>query len=110
MPNNFCNPDLNDDQIVDDVDEGLLVGCLDGPPVNDCEAADLNCNGWVDGADMQAWLCMFGGGSTEFCCSSAQPAVPAVSTWSMVVATLVILAVGTVAYRVRPWDAPGLAK
>ncbi len=101
MPNNFCNPDVNNDQVVDAVDQGLLEDCLGGPPVNDCEVADLNCNGWVDAADMQAWFCMFDGGSGDFCCSPGQPAVPAVSTWGMVVATLFVLAAGTVVYRLR---------
>jgi hypothetical protein len=110
MPNNFCNPDLSGDQTVDDVDQGLLDGCLDGPPANGCEAADLNCDGWVDRTDMQTWLCMFHGGSVHSCCLSEQPVVPVASTWGMVVATLAILAAGAAVYRLRRRDAPQSAR
>jgi hypothetical protein len=110
MPNNFCNPDLNHDQMVDDVDQGVLEGCLGAPAVDGCEPADLNCDEWVDGSDMLEWLCRFHGGSVDSCCLSEQPAVPTVSTWGMAVATLFVLAAGTVIYRLRPWYAPQAAK
>jgi hypothetical protein len=110
MPNNFCNPDLNHDQIVDDVDQGVLEGCLDSPAVDACEAADLNCDEWVDGSDMLVWLCMSCGGSVGSCCLSEHPAVPAVSTWGIAVATFLILAAGTAVFRSRLRNAPQVAK
>lgn len=90
MPNPFCNADLNHDQLADDLDHELLEGCLNQPAVGACEAADLNCDQWIDMNDMDAWFCRFHGGTVELCCGSEQSSVPAESMWSILVTILLI--------------------
>lgn len=90
MPNSYCNADLNDDQAVDELDHDLLETCLDGPAMGACEAADLNCDQWIDMDDMNAWICRYNSGSVELCCGSGQIELPAESHWSILAAILIL--------------------
>jgi len=90
MPNSFCNADLNDDGVVDQLDRDILEGCLNSPADGACEAADLNCDQWIDMVDMDRWICLFEGGSEELCCEPGQVALPAESNWSILLMILII--------------------
>ncbi len=95
MPNSFCNADLNNDQVVDELDRDILEVCLDGPAVGPCEAADLNCDQWIDMNDMNVWICRLESGSVELCCGSEPIEIPVESNWT-ILATMLMLFPGSI--------------
>lgn len=99
MPNSFCNADLNNDQVVDPLDRDLLEDCLGSPAVGVCEAADLNCDQWVDAEDLSVWNCRFENGSVAVCCGSGPTELPAESHWSILAALVIIFPVSVIGRR-----------
>ncbi|MEK6797963.1 MAG: dockerin type I domain-containing protein [Planctomycetota bacterium] len=72
-----CHGDLDGDGIVDARDLAILTSCFALPPTGVCERADINCDGSIGAADLDAFNCLFGGGLPEQCCPGTTPILPA---------------------------------
>lgn len=71
-----CRCDFNGDgQCTTAGDLVMLQNCF-GPVVPGCEFADLNCDGVVDNADANIWICLFNGNPPAICCPTVIPPPP----------------------------------
>ena len=93
-PTDCC--DVNNDEHCNALDVDSVWGCR-GPPTEECERADVDCNGRVDAIDVNIVWCLVGGGGLS-CCSIP---VPIVFPWGMIAMTLLGLTAGTIMYRKR---------
>ena len=72
-----CNADFDGDGDVDADDAGIFFGtCLAQPPVGQCEQADLNCDGVINGNDTDILLCQMNAGWPDPNCCTGSPVVP----------------------------------
>lgn len=68
-----CRCDFDGDGVCTTfADLQMLLGCF-GPVTPACKFADLNCDGFVNNADEQIWVCLAGGNPPEQCCPDVAP-------------------------------------
>jgi hypothetical protein len=63
-----CTADLNGDGVVGLPDQVILGMCIGDPPAGPCAAADIDCNGVIDAADLAVLNCQFLGPPDPACC------------------------------------------
>lgn len=83
-----CDGDMNGDGSVDLTDFMLFTPCIGQPPVGECAAADVNCDGVIDVADTAAMSCLQSGGGLACCDAPPPPPQP----WGWVTRRPVLLA------------------
>ncbi len=68
-----CTCDFDGDGVCTTfIDFAYLQGCF-GPVLPGCEAADLNCDGFVNILDQNIWTCLAGGDPPAVCCPDVIP-------------------------------------
>jgi len=73
-PDCICDFD-GDGQCTTFLDLQMLLNCF-GPVTPACQFADLNCDGVVDNADENIWVCLAGGNPPDLCCPTPPPPPP----------------------------------
>jgi hypothetical protein len=66
-----CTCDLNGDGVCNTLDLNFLLSCFGAVPIGPCAAADINCDGFIDNADVNAWQCLAAGNPPSVCCGVA---------------------------------------
>lgn len=76
----LCNCDLDGNGDCDFNDLLLLLECVGQPPSEDCPA-DLNCDGIIDEADVDVWVCLDEGNPPDVCCPTCQQPENEIDGW-----------------------------